>query len=757
MPIRPPSLDDRSFDDLVSELLARIPAHTPEWTDPRPGDPGRTVLELFAWLTDTLLYRVNLSPEKQRLAFLQLLGIPLKPALAAQGLICLELTSPSDTKTYRLRPLARIKGPVDFETCDELTVLPLSLQVYVKQKLSVSETARYAEVVQGLSRIYNLTASQQAAPYFTTPIFSGGRPAAGGFSAASRTVDGCFWLALLASSQENQATHNQAVKQALDGASDGRALLLNIGVLPSLALPSDFADFGSRLQVAHVWEISTGQQFRGEPEYLPLTVVQDSSNRLLHQGIVRLALPTSGQIGVPDNDVRSFVQAGVGSHPPRLDSPETATRLVAWIRLRPLPPESLRGVAGSNPTLPDLSLSWLGINAVAVDQRQTIQGRVLLGQSSGQADQEISLPGQSVQAESLAIEVETSGGVFQPWQRIEDLALAGRDAAVYSLDSEAGAIRFGDGLRGRIPEINSRIRVAQMRSGGGRAGNLPPGALTAISAQDGQGRPLSSQFKVLQALPLAGGEDAETLEAAERRIPDLFRHRDRAVTESDYRQLAGETPGVRLGRIELLPRFKPQQRRSPVPGVVSVLVLPQADGIQPPNPRPDRPTLERVHAWLDQRRPLATELYVIGCEYVALGLSVGVEVQNGFGRDGVLQAVKEALQRFLWPLVPGGLQGEGWPLGRSIQERELEVVVSRVPGVAGVTGLRLFLRDQAGPRWRELLGTDAQPAALRLEVWQLPELLAVVVASGAPSAVLDPQPLAGDRLGIAVPVMPEVC
>jgi hypothetical protein len=197
---------------------------------------------------------------------------------------------------------------------------------------------------------------------------------------------------------------------------------------------------------------------------------------LLHQGIVRLALPTSGQIGVPDNDVRSFVQAGVGSHPPRLDSPETANRLVAWIRLRPLQPESLRGVAGANPALPDLSLSWLGINAVAVDQRQTIQGRVLLGQSSGQADQEISLPGQSVQAESLAIEVEASGGVFQPWQRIEDLALAARDAAVYSLDSEAGVIRFGDGLRGRIPEINSRIRVAQMRSGGGRAGNLPPGA-----------------------------------------------------------------------------------------------------------------------------------------------------------------------------------------------------------------------------------------------------------------------------------------
>ncbi len=69
MPILPPSLDDRRFDDLVDELLARIPAHTPEWTHPRLGDPGRTLIELFAWLGDTLLYRANLIPERQRLVF----------------------------------------------------------------------------------------------------------------------------------------------------------------------------------------------------------------------------------------------------------------------------------------------------------------------------------------------------------------------------------------------------------------------------------------------------------------------------------------------------------------------------------------------------------------------------------------------------------------------------------------------------------------------------------------------------------------
>src|SRR6476619_3150394 len=89
MSFRPPRLDDRSYDDLVDELIARIPAHTPEWTNPRPGDPGRTLIELFAWLGDTLLYRANLIPERQRLSFLRLLGIPMRPAWAARGLVSL--------------------------------------------------------------------------------------------------------------------------------------------------------------------------------------------------------------------------------------------------------------------------------------------------------------------------------------------------------------------------------------------------------------------------------------------------------------------------------------------------------------------------------------------------------------------------------------------------------------------------------------------------------------------------------------------
>ena len=90
MPILPPRLDDRAFDDLVNELVARIPAHTQEWTHAAPGDPGRTLIELFAWLADTILYRANLVPERQRLVFLKLLGQPLRAALPAQGLVSVQ-------------------------------------------------------------------------------------------------------------------------------------------------------------------------------------------------------------------------------------------------------------------------------------------------------------------------------------------------------------------------------------------------------------------------------------------------------------------------------------------------------------------------------------------------------------------------------------------------------------------------------------------------------------------------------------------
>lgn len=79
----PPRLDDRSFGQLREEAIERIRAVCPEWTDFSPSDPGIALAEVFAYLTQTLLYRVNRVPEKQYRAFLDLLGIKELPPSAA--------------------------------------------------------------------------------------------------------------------------------------------------------------------------------------------------------------------------------------------------------------------------------------------------------------------------------------------------------------------------------------------------------------------------------------------------------------------------------------------------------------------------------------------------------------------------------------------------------------------------------------------------------------------------------------------------
>lgn len=752
MPILPPVLDDRNFTDLVDEAISRIPAHTPEWTNPREGDPGRTIVELFAWLTDTLLYRANLIPERQHLAFLRLLGEQMRPARAARGLVTVSIDKDDYTGAQHLAPLATL-GPIPFETRGELTLLPVCGDCYYKRPLTTRETSQLAPVVRDLRQIYSV----RATPYVTTPVFVGGAADPTGYDLVSRSLDRCLWIALLGPKGATPAMLDE-VRATLGARTDGSQYLLSIGVLPTTEVPALSDDIGPRPPVPHVWE--TTMLSGGVLEYHALDRVSDTSAGLTQPGVLRLALPSTSPertLAAPDNDVRRAVDAGVGDRPPRLDDPDSAARLVTWIRLRPTTRMSA------------LSLSWVGVNAVEIDHRTTVKDRVV-GVSDGSANQEMALPARSVEAESLVVQVDEAGRGFLTWQRIDDLLLAGRDDAVYTLDEEAGTIRFGDGVRGRVPEGGRRVRVAMMRSGGGAAGNVPPRTLKTISAFDLRGVPVTLPLKVDQAVATTGGAASETLDEAERRIPAVLRHRDRAVTEDDFRRLSADTPGVRLGRVEVLPRFKPQQRRANVPGVVTVMVLPQKDGTSAPAPRPDRPLLEAVHRHLDTRRALTTELYVIGCEYIALGLGVGVTVRDGFGHDETMQAVRDALRAVLWPLAPGGASGTGWQLGRAVSDRELEVAVARVPGVNTVTGVRLFERRTDG--WHPIAVPDRVGTfVLPMRAWQLPELLSVVVRTdgmvpldlrAAPDPFLDGAGANGNGthvgpLDVAVPVVPEVC
>ena len=178
-----------------------------------------------------------------------------------------------------------------------------------------------------------------------------------------------------------------------------------------------------------------------------------------------------------------------------------------------------------------------------------------------------------------------------------------------------------------------------------------------------------------------------------------------------------------------------------------------------------------MHGFLDERRPLACELYVIGCEYREIGLSVAVQIRDGFAREEVLANVRLALRRYLGPL-PIGLNGDdgawpatatsdgGYPLGRKLTDRELEVVVARVAGVAGVSPVRVF--EKRSGVFAELPGAGKAVTTLTLDPWQLPELAALVVVEGvdAPASVESPFPGSDGGSGgpaLYLPVVPEFC
>ena len=129
------TLDDRRFQDLVSQARKRVAERCPEWTEHNVSDPGITLIETFAWMTEMLVYRLNRVPEKLHVALLQLLDIELEPPAAAEAALRFRLAAPAErpvaipartTEVTTALPLG-----VVFRTCDEFVVQPVRPEVLV--------------------------------------------------------------------------------------------------------------------------------------------------------------------------------------------------------------------------------------------------------------------------------------------------------------------------------------------------------------------------------------------------------------------------------------------------------------------------------------------------------------------------------------------------------------------------------------------------------------------------------------------------
>jgi hypothetical protein len=758
VPLTIPNLDNRRYQDLLDEALARVPVHTPEWTNFNKSDPGVTLIEVFAFLTENLLYRCNQIPERNRKKFLTLLNIPLQPATSSQGLITISNEKGAlETLNGGIEVRA---GQIPFLTERGLDVLPVEGRIYFKQKID-SPSPQILDYYQQLYASFR--GSPQAPPpqlYQAVLFLPGSGPLQ-----LSQTVDGFLWLALLARPGEQP----DYARAAIAGKT------LSLGVVPSLpestaVLPSGRAA-GATAPVTlevDIPDLRKGRELGPDrvPQYHPLETspVNDVFTR---PGTIDITLPaTAAEIDVWDD--LDPLERGVDEFPPSLDDTSLNDRLIGWLRLRP---------SAAVPT----QFLWLGINCVSIRQREHITGE-LLPNGTGEPDQTVKLSHAPVLPKSVTVAVTPpSAAISKSWTEVDDLFLAGPEVStsdpglppgspslpaapsnVFLLDAEAGQITFGDGVHGARPPEGATLRATYDFSVGA-AGNVAAGSINTSSL------PLSG-FKFSNPIATWGGADAETASQGEKQISRYLQHRDRLVTAFDFETITLRTPGIQIARVEVLPNFHPELsmgRGGDAPGVLTLMLIPTFDARNPNAPSPTDDFLKTVCSYLDPRRLVTTEIFLRGPQYVGIWVSIGIQVLPGVPSGPVREEVKSAILKFLAPATPGPQQlpddpatlfntpqtatYKGWPLGKSVIALELMAVAGRAQGVEFVQEI-LLASDGASVPQVDFTGL------------QLPQVLGIKVTDGAALGLDElrggpTKPAQGRTLtGVAqVPVIPEEC
>jgi hypothetical protein len=162
--------------------------------------------------------------------------------------------------------------------------------------------------------------------------------------------------------------------------------------------------------------------------------------------------------------------------------------------------------------------------------------------SSGLGSQRFNLYHTNVVPTSLVVKVyEGVGASAVEWRQVQRLVTSAASDSVYSVYVTADGttqLLFGNGVNGRIPPTNVEIRATYATSSGS-AGNVPAGAITTLSSSSYQG------LRVNQPTPAAiGGIDAENIDSLKSALPRAFRTSTRAVTLSDFSDLALSVQGV---------------------------------------------------------------------------------------------------------------------------------------------------------------------------------------------------------------------
>lgn len=629
--IPPPNLDDRSWKEIVDQAVALIPRYAPQWTDHGPSDIGITLIELFAWLVEGLTFRLNQVPDKNYVAFLNLLGITRNPPEPARVFLTFSVTGGARSLDpgIQVQTAPSESGtPIIFETDEKARILPIELDAVIRIDAVGSPTV-VASTILSTSFVLPPAKGETLliAPGATVRLLLGFN------KAAEETVRLPFRLS--------------------------RPLGLAGGV-PSRKMLS---------QVKLRWSFSSGNTAPAAWPDLPAVV--DGTRGLSEDGVVEFEPPANwasqkpGWPGVP---------AATGA--PAIEQPKF------WVALN---------IENGESKPVSLGIERILFNAVSAHSALTLPEPEKLGTSDGTPFQVFQLSNGPLFREPGAenpyghLQVSVAGEV---WSQVEDFDDG--PARTYRIDPVTAEISFGnhdpslgEGY-GLIPPDTAPIVADKgyRYVTGGAASNV--GAATLVTLR----KAVEGVQRVTNLAAAYGGADQEPLDDAKRRAPELLRNRNRAVTKEDYEYLAMQASRELASACCLGPRYRPGTSSTTAgsaeiagidrsAGNVNIILVPDQGFDISPQPSMTPELGQEVLAYLDKRRDVATKLQVHSPRYVPIDVTVAATVWAEARKMGLIAGpttvktyIEDRLRRYLHP-VDGGPDGEGWRVGQSVQIADL--------------------------------------------------------------------------------------
>jgi len=664
MTLQPPNLDDRYFADIFTELRERIPHYCPEWTEYHDSDPGITLMQLFAAMTEQLLYRMNQMPRQHYIRFLKLLGIELEGPKAAQTDVTFWFSEAQPGIT-------RIEEGTEISTTQTEDTIPVIFSTTETFEIKIPHLAMLltaqSEIIQDEPR---------------------GHPKKVG------ALD-----ALLPTSRANTSIDRRIFADTDNGgaflfgfSTNVSRYLLRISVVTDLN-STDAADGLDPDRPPWIWEACVideveeeqdriGSKKEKQGKWIKCKLEQDTSGGMSRSGHIDVHLPA-------EMLRTSITDRGAEDRLPYY-----------WLRVR-LIDQSSTSEYRTSPRLNRVdSVEALGCT-ISAEHSRVIENEVV-GHSDGTPGQRFYLahtpvlprPNKLNHNECL-FAVANESGDPEKWIEVSDFAESAIEPLPphYTLDNLTGEIRLGPAIRlpdgtirehGAYPPAQTEVRFAKYRSGGGIEGNVQKGELNTLKTS------IPYVKRVLNHSAATGGANAQDIEEALLIAPNRLRSRERAVALEDFEYLTMSEFSGKFGRAKCLPvklgdlprttqQIEQLKKKNNAPEIVvptiELRVIPyikdEAGPIEP-NKLLDLPasSVDLLKNFLDERRLLCTQLSIGLPRYHWVATRVTIRPVAGASVHEIERKVLHRLYQFLNPLC-GGLDRKGWPFGHDLQNWEI--------------------------------------------------------------------------------------